>query len=197
MAKIGLSKPYFAKYNASGNTVTYTGGALLGKATSLTMDLENSDPSRLYADNGIAESANTFSGGTITLGTDDILPEALLLAFGVKEENIVNEGIKTENPKWLIYDDDQEIPYGGLGGIIKKQKDGVIKYVAVIYPKVQFQNLNDAATTQGETIEWATEELTATLMRDDTTKHEWRRITSMLATEVEAEAAIKSFFNIA
>ena len=32
MATIGLSKPYYALYSASGSTVTYSGGGLLGKA---------------------------------------------------------------------------------------------------------------------------------------------------------------------
>ena len=35
MAKIGLSKPYFAKYSNAGETVTYSGGALMGKAVAM------------------------------------------------------------------------------------------------------------------------------------------------------------------
>lgn len=35
MAKIGLSKPYFAKYSNTGSTVTYAEGALMGKAVEL------------------------------------------------------------------------------------------------------------------------------------------------------------------
>ena len=75
-----------------------------------------------------------------------------------------------------------------------KKVNGATKYVAVIYNKVQFQNLNDSATTKGETIEWQTPELTATLMRSDNVKHEWKRITTDLDTEAEAEAAILAFF---
>ena len=56
--------------------------------------------------------------------------------------------------------------------------------------------LGDALTTQGETIEWQTPEITATLMRDDTTKHEWRRMSSPLDSEAEAEALLNSFLNI-
>ena len=36
MAKIGLSKPYFAKYSNTGSTVTYAEGALMGKAVELS-----------------------------------------------------------------------------------------------------------------------------------------------------------------
>ena len=57
MAKIGLSKPYFAKYSNTGETVTYSGGALMGKAVELSIELEGADDNILYADNGPAESA--------------------------------------------------------------------------------------------------------------------------------------------
>ena len=35
MAKIGLSKPYFAVYGNTGETVTYSNGALMGRAVEL------------------------------------------------------------------------------------------------------------------------------------------------------------------
>ena len=70
------------------------------------------------------------------------------------------------------------------------------KWVALVYPKIQFQNTGDAAVTQGESIEWQTPELTAALMRDDTVKHAWRYMSTPLDTEAEAEAAVKSKLNI-
>lgn len=196
MATIGLSKPYYAKYSNTGTTVTYSGGALIGKAVELSMELEGGDTNILYADNGPAESANEFAGGTLTLTTDDLLPEAMLAILGVKQQTITDEAITTENAAWLVFDDDQNTPYGGFGGIIKKQQNNVTKWVALVYTKIQFQNSGDAATTQGETIEWQTPELTATLMRDDTAKHAWRYISTPLDTEAEAEAAIKQILNI-
>lgn len=196
MATIGLSKPYYAKYSNTGTTVTYSGGALIGKAVELSMELEGGDTNILYADNGPAESANEFAGGTLTLTTDDLLPEAMLAILGVKQQTITDEAITTEDAAWLVFDDDQNTPYVGFGGIIKKQQNNVTKWVALVYTKIQFQNSGDAATTQGETIEWQTPELTATLMRDDTAKHAWRYISTPLDTEAEAEAAIKKMLNI-
>lgn len=196
MATIGLSKPYYAKYSNAGTTVTYSGGALIGKAVELSMELEGGDTNILYADNGPAESANEFAGGTLTLTTDDLLPETMLAILGVKRQTITDEAITTEDAAWLVFDDDQNTPYGGFGGIIKKQQNNVTKWVALVYTKIQFQNSGDAATTQGETIEWQTPELTATLMRDDTAKHAWRYISTPLDTEAEAEAAIKKMLNI-
>lgn len=196
MATIGLSKPYYAEYNNTGNTVAYSKGGVIGKAISVSMDLEGQDANILYADNGPAESANSFGGGTLKLKTDDLLPEPMIGILGVKEEAITDEDVTTEGASWLVFDDDQTTPYVGLGGIIKKKVNNQTKWIALIYPKIQFQNTGDAATTQGETIEWQTPELTAKLMRDDTVKHAWRYISTPLDTEAEAEALIKKKLNI-
>ena len=54
---------------------------------------------------------------------------------------------------------------------------------------------NDAATTQGETIEWQTPQLTGTIMRDDSAKHAWKR-EATFTTEAQAEAYIKARLSI-
>ena len=43
MATIGLSKPFYAIYSANGETVSYTGGGVLGKAVELSMELEGGE----------------------------------------------------------------------------------------------------------------------------------------------------------
>lgn len=194
MAVVGLSKPYIAKYSNTGTTVTYTQPTLIGKAITMSLSLNSGSENILYADNAPAESDNQFSGGSLTIGTDNLSAEAMLSLYGTKEEAINADGVSTSDAKWLVHDDDQIIPYVGFAGIIMKKVGGLTKYVAVVYNKVQFQNLNDSATTKGETIEWQTPELTATLMRSDNVKHEWKRITTDLDTEAEAEAAILAFF---
>lgn len=136
MATIGLSKPYYAKYAANGSTVTYSGGAVIGKAVELSMELENADTNVLYADNGAAESASVFAGGTLTLTTDDLLPDPMMGILDVKKETITDNTIKTEGASWLIFDDDQNTPYVGFGGVIKKQQNNVTKWVALVYPKI-------------------------------------------------------------
>lgn len=196
MATIGLSKPYYAKYSNNGSTVTYTGGALLGKAVELSMELEGAESNVLYADNGPAESANQFAGGTLTITTDDLLPEAAAGILGLTLQTVTNENIQTETPKELIFGDGQVIPYVGFGVIVKKQKDGAIKWLGLVYPKVQFNNPGISAVTQGETIEWQTPELTATILRDDTAAHNWCRY-SLLDSEADAEAYVKQLLSIA
>lgn len=196
MATIGLSKPYIAKYSNNETTVTYSEGTLVGKAVEIGIELEGGDTNVLYADNGPAESDSQFAGGSLTLITDELDPEAMLIYLGLKAEEITDENITTPDAKWIIYDSDQSIPYVGFGAILKKKIANQYKYVAVALSKIQFTNPGTSAVTQGETIEWQTSELSATIMRSDNERAEWKRLTTPLNTEAEAEAAIKKLFNI-
>ena len=196
MAKIGLSKPYFAKYSNIGETVTYTGCALMGKAVELSIELEGAEDNILYADNGPAESANTFAGGTYKITTDDLMPETMIDVLGVTEEAIESDAITTAEPKWYKFNDRQTTPYLGFGAIAKIQKDGDIKYQAVVLPKTQLQNPNDTFKTQGKTIEFGTPELVGNIRRDDTAEHNWTLISSPMDSEADAETAIKTFFGV-
>ena len=197
MATIGLSKPYYAIYSNTGTTVEYSEGGLIGKATEMTLELEGAEANILYADNGPAESDNQFAGGTLTLSTDDLLPTPMLAILGLQKETISSvDGVTTEGAAWIKYNDQQEIPYVGFGGIIKAKQNGAIKWIAVVLPKSQFANPGISAVTQGETIEWQTKELTATVMRDDTADHSWQWMSTPLDSEAEAEAAIQNVLDI-
>ena len=197
MATIGLSKPYYAIYSNTGTTVEYSEGGLIGKATEMTLELEGAEANILYADNGPAESDNQFAGGTLTLSTDDLLPEPMLAILGLQKETISSvDGVTTEGAAWIKYNDQQEIPYVGFGGIIKAKQNGAIKWIAAVLPKIQFANPGISAVTQGETIEWQTKELTATVMRDDTADHNWQWMSTPLDSEAEAEAAIQNVLDI-
>lgn len=196
MATIGLSKPYYALYSATGNTVDYSEGALLGKYTEMSIELDSQDANILYADNGPAESDQQFMGGTVTVTTDDLRAAVMVPVFGAKQEAISDTGITTESPAWIVFDDDQEIPYVGLGGIIKKKVDGATKWVGFVLNKIQFSTPGIAAVTQGETIEWQTQELNASIMRSDAEKHPWFRLSTPMDTEADAEAAVKAYLNI-
>lgn len=195
MASIGLSKPYYALYSAPGGTVTYSGGGLLGKATELSLELEGADTNVLYADNAPAESDNQFAGGTLNITTDDLLPEPMKAILGITEK-AMDESVSGSTDKWLVFDDRQSIPYVGFGGIIKAKQAGEVKWIALVLTKVQFSNPGVTATTQGETIEWQTKSLSATVMRDDSTAHVWQMQSTPLATEAAAEAAIKKALGI-
>lgn len=197
MAGIGLSKPYYATYHWSGSgNPTYTGGGKLGKATQLELTLTDSEGNVLYGDNGPAESDNQFAGGNLSVSTTDLLPAPMLGVLGLKAERIQAEGMTTQNAQWIVYDDDQVVPYVGFGGIIKKQIDNVVKWVALVFLKIQYRNPGVTAVTQGENIEWQTSTLQATVLRSDESKHRWQMMSTPLDTEEDAEAAVKSILGI-
>lgn len=197
MAIIGASRPYFAKYRESGNQTYYHDGGVIGALVQFNITLEGNDTGNdFYADNRVKETqANKFSSGTLTMQTDDLRPEISKAILGAKEEKLgVIPGV-TDVINEIIYDDDQNTPYLGIGMVQKKQVDNITYYRAVILPKVMFNVPDDAAETEGESINWQTPELTATILRDDTSKHAWKR-EATFTTEDQAVAYIRFMLNI-
>lgn len=193
MATIGLSRPYYALYSNTGATVAYSGVDAAGKYTELNMSLEDASDNDFYADNGIAETDPGFSGGSVEITTDDLRPAIAKTILGLQEEAIEQTGLTTQNPKWLNFNDSQTPPFLGFGGILKKKVDGSIKYVAFVFPKIKFRNPAIAATTQGAQIEWQTQKLTADISRSDATGAPWFKMSTLLDTEADAEAVVKTF----
>lgn len=197
MAGIGLSKPYYAKYTNVGTTVTRSGGGVMGKYTKINISLTGGDENILYGDNGPAESDNTFAGGTVSMGTTELLPSIAQDILGVSSVPVgESPPLSTKNATWNVYDDTQNIPYLSVGGVLKKKVDGAIKWVAFVLEKIQFTTPGLDATTQGKTIEWQTPTLDATILRSDAENHPWFRISSLLDSEEDGETLIKSYLNI-
>lgn len=196
MATIGLSKPHYAVYSAGSGTPSYASGGVMGKATQADIEIETSEDNNLYADNAIAETDRSFAGGTLTLSTDDLSQEVSKAILGLTEQSLSEiTGVTDEDVKELVYDDTQQTPYLGVGFIIQKKVNGVYKWRAVVLTKVMFAVPSDSATTQGESIEWQVPELSATIMRDDSATHMWKR-EATFTTEAQAEAYIKDRLNI-
>lgn len=196
MSVIGLSKPYYGIYSVSGTTVSYADGAVMGKATKANIKIDTTEDNNLYADNAIAETDRSFAGGTLTLSTDDLSQYVAKAILGLTENTITGiEGVTDTSVKELVYDDTQTTPYLGVGFIVKKKVGGAYKWRAVVLSKVMFSVPADAATTQGESIEWQVPELSATIMRDDSATHMWKR-EATFTTEAQAEAYIKARLNI-
>lgn len=196
MANIGLSKPYIATYKNTSGTVTYTARNVLGKYTQIDISLDSTDENILYADNGPAESDSQFSGGTVTVTTDDLRADVFATAMGLTPVEITTT-VATTSPTWMVFDDDQAAPYFALGGIVKKKVDGAYKYQAFVLEKVKFKTPDLSVSTQGETIEWQTPELEATILRSDSSKHPWYRITSFLDSEEDAVAILEDYLKVA
>lgn len=192
MAKIGLSRPRAAIYNASGSTVTYSSGLLIGKYTAFALSVESSDDNNLYADNAIAETDPMFSGGTATLTTDDLAPVPMATILGLASEPI---DTTTENSSWYLWNDSQNVPFLGVGGVIKRKLGGIISYQGFILPKVQFVNPALSLQTQGQTITWQTQDLTANIFRSDAADARWFMMSSLFDTEEEADAVVAAFLS--
>lgn len=196
MANIGLSKPYIATYVNTSGTVTYSARTVLGKYTNLDISLDDGDDNALYADNGIAESDNQFAGGTVTVTTDDLRPEAFKTALGLVESAIATTLSDSENAKWMIFDDQQNAPYFALGGIIKKKVDGAYAYQAFVLEKVKFKNPSLSLATQGDSIEWQTPEIEAKIERSDASNHPWYRISTLLGSEDDAVTVLEAYLAV-
>ena len=190
MAKVGLSKPFYAKYAAANNVVTYSDGGSMGKAVSANIEPDDNDTSKFFADNGLAESANIFSGGTLTLEVDRLASTVVGALFGITPGSSVTPVGVT-----LDFAADAVIPYVGVGLIAKNIVDNAQQWIAIVLPKVQFHVPTFDLSTQGEEIEFSGNELTATILRDDTTNGNWLKL-NYVSSEADAETWIKSVLSI-
>lgn len=189
----GFSFPVVALYSAQGETVTYSSGRDLARGVSLDPQIETTDDDNtFYANNRAAESAQRrFRNGTLGLTVDGLLidSEKLIMGLGSEAASTVSVGQTTVN--MTDYGESQEIPYVGVGAVVRSQSNGVELFRAVIYPKVRFEQFTVPAETQGESIDWQTTELSGRLNRDDTAKHNWQRVSEPLATELEAYNVVR------
>lgn len=191
----GFSKPYVAQYSAAGGTVTYTNGQILARGVSATLEAESGDAQYFYADNITAESVGgVFTGANLTLVVDGLKEAARKLIMGLPTASSITVG--GESVSVLDYDDRQAIPYVGIGFVIRYMSGGATTYAPVLFTKCQFNEDGLSAETQGENIEFQTEELTAAVLRDDSTNHTWRRLAADQETEAAAEAVLRVMLNI-
>lgn len=190
----GYSKPIIAKYSAAAGIVTYSGAIPLARGVSVNINVQSSDGAVFYADNHAAESSGSiFNGGTATLTVDGLKEEARKLAMGLGDEETIKVG--SRQVKAQVDNDDQKAPYLGIGFIMRYEEEGVESFVPVILRKAVFSPDGLSGQTQGENKSYQTQELTATLMRDDTSKHKWRMICDEQSTEEEAEEVIYAVLN--
>lgn len=185
----GFSKPYVAVYTNDDTEVTYTNGQILARGVSVSLDVESSDDNNFYADNITAETAaGTFTSGTVTLTVDGLKAEAEKLLVGLPD---------ADDDGFVAYGASQQIPYVGVGFVVRVQSGGVVSYIPIVLPKVVFNNPSLEAATQEDEIDWQTQELEGAILRDDTEDTAWKYRGENFATEALAEAAIKTKLQIA
>lgn len=185
----GFSLPYVALYTASSGNVTYSSGQILARGVSVSLEVESaSDDNIFYADNVSAEVvAGQFTGGSATLTVDGLLQNAEKLLLGLPT---------VDSDGFTAYGDSQSIPYVGLGFICRYMSDGVTTYVPVILTKCRANQPNLEANTQEEEIEWQTQEIEFSVLRDDSSNHTWKLVGTAKTTEALAENDIKTKFGL-
>lgn len=192
----GYSLPYVAKYSAAGGVVTYSDGMRLARGVSVSINPEVGDANPFYADNVEAETVpGTFTGGTAELTVDGLLNEAEAFIYGLPEPESLSYG-ESKTVNVYAYGEGIQIPYVGLGFIIRYMSEGATTYCPVILTKARFQTPSTEAATQEESIEWQTQSLTADLMRDDTAAHNWKKLAEDQETEAAAEEILKAMLGI-
>ena len=189
----GYSQPIVAKYTYNQGTISYSEKTALARGVEVDMEVEIGDSTNFFADNTIAESvAGQFNGATATFTVDGLKDTARNLIAGLVTTKSIPVNSSTVSAK--VYDDLQVIPYVGIGFVVRYMENGVTTYAPVILPKAQFSPESLKAATQGESVEFQTTELQATVMRADDTNHSWKIVAEDQATEAAAVAVLNAYF---
>ena len=191
MVTTGFSKPYVAKYSNTGTTVTYTSGMDLGRGVSLSLEIDTADDNNFYANNIVAETESSqFTSGSATITVDGLSNDAATMIFGLSAPENVEVG--EEQVPMQGYGE-LNAPYVGYGCVRRTQENGVVKFWPLILPKIKFNVPSEEMATAEDQIDWQTQELTATVLRDDTAAKRWKRIsTEGMDTEDEAYEVVKA-----
>lgn len=188
---IGYSYPYYALYSNTGSTITYSDGNDLARGVGVDFKLDTADSTNWYANNVMAESAQVaFTGGQVTLTCDGMHDEVRKAVAGLPAPS--TETVGSSSVKFYDYDDRQSVPFLGIGFVIKYMENGVESFVPYVFPKVKLTPESYAATTQGESVDFQTNEYVFDIFRDDSANHRWQRIGEAQASEVEAYNAVKA-----
>lgn len=158
MAKIGLKHPVFSPIVSitEGSTPTYGTGIILGKMTKADENLNYAEGT-LYADDVIAEYASILTGGTITLGVDELPISKRRALFGHSTSTV--EEVTT----MYAASDDKSAP-GGFGFIKTLMIDGAKKYKVRWYYKVVFRESQESSNTANDSITFADTEIVGTIL---------------------------------
>lgn len=192
----GFSCPYVALYSANGGNPTYSQGMRLARGVGINPEIETQGEDNVfYADNAAAEAApQRFRRGTVTLTVDGLLRKAEDLIMGLTARSTVKVGAETAN--LYDYDDTQNIPYVGIGAVVRYMSNGIESFVPHIYTKARFAQFTVPANTEEEDIDWQTTALSAVLNRDDSPRHKWQRVGDGFGTQTEAENVIRAVFGM-
>lgn len=108
---------------------------------------------------------------------------------GTPTQSTVTVGTSTVNV--TDYGDAQEVPYVGVGYIVRYMEDGVETWEPTVLTKVKFQNVaKNAQTSGGSNKNFQSETRTAQIFRDDTAAHNWKRVADAQTSEDAAKSVL-------
>ena len=181
MAKIGLKNFFYGLLTeAPDGTPTYGVAKKPGKAITCNVSITNNS-AKLFADDVLAESDTQFQSGTVTIGIDDEDLETQAELLG----HTVTDGVIVRNAN-------DAAPYVGMGRVITKMINGVIKYKVEFLKKVKFAEPSQTDNTKGESIEFGTIELTGDIAM--LANGDWSAAKTF-DTRADADAYLASFFS--
>lgn len=188
----GFSEPYIAKYSNTGTTVSYSGGMKLGRGVSMSIEVESADDNNFYADDIVAETeTGTMTSASATVTVDGMEPEVAAFALGLPAATQETIG---ESPVDVYdYDDRMNPPFLGLGVLKRVMLNGVPYWVPIVFTKVKMNIPSDEANTQEDQIDWQTQELEMTILRDDSANRRWKRVFERQTTKADALNIITTY----
>lgn len=193
---IGFSAPFVGLYNNAGGTVSYTKGIRLARGVSVSLSVNTADDNDFYADGVLAESdGGTFRDGSLKYTVDGLHDAAERFIYGLPEPEKVALG-ENQTVNITKYGEKANPPYVGTGFIIHYRSGGVDTYQPMLLPKVKFASHNTDAKTKEQDIDWQTQDLEATICRDDTPDHNWKWLAEEQSTEEAAIAILTALLGV-
>lgn len=182
MAKIGMLYPKYSVItigtSAGGEeTETYGDLKVMGKAIRASVTI-NTAEAKLYADDGLAETAKEFTEGSISEETDDMEDSVAADLYGAT----LTEAASGTAGKMTYKDTDASV-YVRHGFIVRRMRANKYQYKAVVYTKVMFDIPNEDYETKGETITFKSTSITGKILRN---KDRVWKITSLWVDTLEA-----------
>lgn len=144
-----------AEQQTEGALPKYDTGVKIGRAISANITFRRNDTD-LYADDVLAESDNTITGGDIDMTVAEITDDVAVAIFGDVKEGTGD----TEE----YHDSDQPTPYIGMGYIREMRYKGKSSFRAMWLYKVQLSPAEEAAQTKGETTTFQTQRITGEIL---------------------------------
>lgn len=163
MARIGLK---LGKYNLIDpetkkyKTLSDSKVPMFRKLVSASFEAEFNE-AELYANDTLCENDYTFNKGTLTVTVDDDEDKFVAEILGL------NKTADSESGNEYHYSIQDNAPELGFGQVITKKVSGKYQYKVEFLPRVKITDVVAEANTKGESVEFATVEITGTVFAVD------------------------------